>query len=296
MKLRVTYDGPALDSHEMDVRDLAPALMAISDLFDGIGEELAGVKGHVTVRVHGSFRTGSFGVDLSLAVNAVTHLMDFFSRSPLAGTATLVVLVDAFYRLIELCRRMRGREILRIEQRGQDFFVILEDQTEFKAEEDVLKLLYNRGVVETLNKVLSPVRQDGVERVAFGTDEEVKTVVTKEELPYFARLPESEELLADDERKMVFSLVSVAFKEDNKWRVSDGQNTLYLSVEDPAFLARMDHGESFAKGDLLIGMVRIRQWKLAHTLRTEYALVKVLEHRRSSQQMSFPFHTDPPST
>jgi len=29
---RITYDGPALASHEMDVRELAPALLAMSDL------------------------------------------------------------------------------------------------------------------------------------------------------------------------------------------------------------------------------------------------------------------------
>jgi hypothetical protein len=29
----VVYDGPALAEHRMDVRDLAPALVVISDLF-----------------------------------------------------------------------------------------------------------------------------------------------------------------------------------------------------------------------------------------------------------------------
>ncbi|TSE29044.1 hypothetical protein [Tepidimonas charontis] len=30
--VRITYDGPALDAHAMDVRALAPALMAFGDL------------------------------------------------------------------------------------------------------------------------------------------------------------------------------------------------------------------------------------------------------------------------
>ena len=40
-KFHVVYDGSALDEHLMDVRDLAPAMMAISDLLIHANQECA---------------------------------------------------------------------------------------------------------------------------------------------------------------------------------------------------------------------------------------------------------------
>ena len=37
-QFQIVYDGPALDNHEMDVYDLAPALMAIGGLMEKVGK------------------------------------------------------------------------------------------------------------------------------------------------------------------------------------------------------------------------------------------------------------------
>lgn len=138
--------------------------------------------------------------------------------------------------------------------------------------------------------MLDPLKRDGIILVAFGDDESIKEIVEKEELPFFAPLaPVQEVPLTNERRTMVFSPVSVSFKENNKWQMSDGQNALYVAMEDPAFLQKVTEGEPFAKSDLLICEVEIRQWQTTTGLRTEYAIVKVLEPRLSAQQMSFPF-------
>lgn len=41
-RARITYDGPALAEHVMDVRDLAPALLAFGDLCEEAGRALYG--------------------------------------------------------------------------------------------------------------------------------------------------------------------------------------------------------------------------------------------------------------
>jgi hypothetical protein len=41
-QFHVVYDGPALDEHRMNIRDLAPALVAIADLFSAANTELNG--------------------------------------------------------------------------------------------------------------------------------------------------------------------------------------------------------------------------------------------------------------
>lgn len=288
MRLRLTYDGSALDTHEMDVRSLAPSLLAAADLFEAAGMELLGTD-QITVRVTGSFRTGSFGIDLGLRLNGFGNmLVGLFAGAGVNAAANLKTLVDTIYGLIKAVQKKRNRQILTIERRGDGKAVIVfEEKTEMEVAEEVARLFVRKQVMESLAKVIAPLEQPGIQTIAFGTDDKVEAVISKDEMPYF-QLPEPpEEMLIDEVRHMALSLVAVAFREDNKWRVSDGQNTLFAAMEDKTFLDSIDRGESFAKGDLLVCEVRIRQSRVGDALRTEYSIEKVMEHRRPPQQLDW---------
>ena len=49
----VVYDGPARGEHRMDVRDLAPVLLAIADLSSSANKELNGEHAEVRLEVRG---------------------------------------------------------------------------------------------------------------------------------------------------------------------------------------------------------------------------------------------------
>lgn len=291
VKWRITYEGPALDSHEMDVRELAPALLAVADAFDLIGADVLGGRGTVQVRVRGSFQTGSFAVDLLLVQRLATQLMDFLTSKPVEGLTDLSALVGMFYALFRFFRRKGHEGILRLERRAGQYVVVFKDGSEIEVEEGIIRLLQNPAVVDALRRVVAPLQHDGIRQVAFGTDREIQEVVTKEEAAYVTPLAESEEVLVDETRKMALSLLSVAFKENNKWRVWDGQTAIFVSMDDSGFLQRIEQGESFAKGDLLIGWVRVRQVNRDNRLQADYSVVEVLEHRHGPQQMAFPLET-----
>lgn len=292
MKWRVTYQGPALDTHEMDVRELAPALLALADIFDHIGAEVLGGQGVVQVRVHGSFLSGSFGVDLLLVQKLATQLMSFLTSKQMVSTEALAFVVRLFYDLIRFLRKRRGREVLRFDLREGQYVTVFKDGTEIDVEETLVRLLQNDAAIDALRRVVAPLEREGIESVAFGTDHDVQEVVAKEEAAYIVPIDTPEEILIDEERKMALSLLSVVFKEDNKWRMSDGQTTLYVAMEDPVFLVRMDRGEAFAKGDLLIGKVHVRQVQRNNRLHTDYSMIEVLEHRRVARQLIFPLDLD----
>lgn len=96
-------------------------------------------------------------------------------------------------------------------------------------------------------------------------------------------------VFVEDERKMAFSIVSLAFREDNKWRLYDGAATIYATISDTEFLDRVDaNQEIFAKGDVLVCLVRVRQWQTVSGARTEYDVIRVLEHRQAARQLRLP--------
>jgi hypothetical protein len=77
---------------------------------------------------------------------------------------------------------------------------------------------------------------------------------------------------------------SLAFKDGNKWRVHDGTATFHASIEDKEFLAKIDAGERFGKGDVLVVDLRQVQSIVNAKLVNESIIVKVLEHRQPLQQ------------
>jgi hypothetical protein len=99
-----------------------------------------------------------------------------------------------------------------------------------------------------------------------------------------------DELIISDEWTAAFSVVALTFKNGNRWRLYDGQNTMSVTIEDEAFIRRVNDNEiAFAKGDLLVCRVRIDQWRTGDCLRTEYAVLDVLKHRAAARQLALPF-------
>jgi len=287
---RITYDGPALDSHEMDVRDLAPSLLAVADLCEAAGQAIYGRSSKMAVNVRASFRTGSFGVDLSVGQNALQHVMAWLSGpdgvAMANGAAILGALGISGGGLIGLLKLLRGRKIKQVEVEGDKKRILTEDGERLLVETLVLTLLQDRPVRENLARALSPLDRDGISRVAFGDDESVREIVEKEDRPFFTPPLAQDELLFSNERIQAFSIVSLAFKEDNKWRLNDGQATIHVTIEDHTFLERVNSNiETFAKADVLICRVLVTQWQTEAGVRTEYVVQEVLDHKDTARQI-----------
>lgn len=293
---RITYDGPALEMSEMDVRELAPALLAIGDLLTASTSVLCGDKIKPQVNVKGSFKTGCFGIDFVLVTNFVSRVRDLFASdnaSALTNAVTIlallgVVTTNGYKGLIQTIKWIRGRRIQRVEMRS-DTAVLHVDEDQLEIELRVLALLRDVAVREATEKMLEPLTHEGITTFSAGTDSQVLETITAEEAHWFAAPAAVDELLVDETRKMAFSIISLAFKEDNKWRLYDGNSTISATITDEDFLHRVDSNQvNFAKGDVLVCDVRVRQWQSQGGAKTEYEVIRVIEHRTAARQISFP--------
>ncbi|MHB1285551.1 MAG: hypothetical protein ACYCYP_03150 [Leptospirales bacterium] len=292
---RITYDGPALDNHAMDARELAGALFAVGDLFEDAGSALYGDEVKTNIKVQASFRTGSFGIDLSLHQNilhSLIHLLDGNRATAIANAAGILALIGMTGNgLIGLLKWVKGRRIKQIETKNeQTVVVILEDEDQKEVEVKVIKLYLDIKTRGSLLKVLAPVYRTGIESITFGDETQIGIEIRKEELDYFTIPPQSDDLLLDEERTMALSIISLAFKEENKWRLSDGTSTIYAEIVDRKFLDEVDQNLiSFSKGDVLMCRVHVSQWQTAAGVKTEYIVEEILEHRSGRRQLKIPF-------
>lgn len=291
-RFHVVYDGPALDQHRMDVRDLAPALVAIADLFTSANSELNGDAATVRVDVTASFKAGSFGIDLLFSQDFLSQIRDIFAgptATALANAGGIMGLLGlgstGVVGLVGLLRKLKGRRPHRIEQRGEIASVWITETEVVEVDQRVLKLWRSRTVRTSLEKTLSPLSREGITDFGIVKDGLIELDITDTELEYFESTIEIDaEIVSDSVARKVLLLESVVFKEDNKWRVHDGQYAFHAAMDDADFLAKINHGERFGKGDVLVVDLQQIQSISEGALKTEYRILKVHEHKEPLQR------------
>ena len=202
--LRITYDGPALTAHEMEVRQLAPALYAIGGLLDNANRVLNGSDSKISVSVKGSFKTGSFGIDLVLLQGWVRSVVDLFnSREAIAVVSILALLglsgKDAKSGLIGVVKWLRGRAIMQVVKADHHAIIYVESEL-LEIEMQVLHLLMDIETRQALDGMIrDPLSRKGIDVFASGTDSQIEVTVNRTESIWFAAPEVTEQTISEGE-------------------------------------------------------------------------------------------------
>jgi len=288
----LTYEGPALDDGRMDVGELAPALLALSEIFRAANRIARPTSPPVSLDIR-AFEPGSFRVvlDLGQAQGIVEQLTTLLSSQVPTALANVVSIVVGANGLFSLIKKLRHRSVRREEQpRFNRTRLTLDDGTTIDTDSSVVVLYRDEAVRKAARQVVSPLSQDGVQRAIVKQPDSEAVVLDKDEIDAFEVPRLADTPLVHQDLTMALSITSLSFAEGNKWRFGDGDRAFFASIEDEAFLARVDRNEErFSKGDILICRVHVQQWQTETGLRTEYAVLEVQEHIPASRNLSLPF-------
>jgi hypothetical protein len=284
---QVTYDGPALATGDMPVRDLAPALLALGNLFSQASKVIHPEREPVALNIRATTE-GSFVVQLILH-SAWEEILDIFGSK---GAAALIALKEAVLAggagLFWFIRHLNGRSIVSQQPvPGSDnITVTLDDGTTVDVPANVLPLYLSIDIRRRARDVVQPLTRPGVEILRFQVDKHVTLELRTNDVPAYDPPTGPVTPLADNETEMILEIASVAFTEGNKWRLSDGDRIFAAAIEDHEFLARVEEGEeAFRKGDRLRANMRVIQIQEGDRLRTDYIVTKVTEHVPRPTQM-----------
>jgi hypothetical protein len=293
----IKYDGPALASHQMDVRELAPALIALSTLLEEANRTLYPDSAEVRVNVNGSFKGGSFGVDFVALQSIKDQIVSIFAGPGATAAANLFAILGGVGLLgtgglIGVIKWLRGRKpsSIRIKDDKTIFELSFEETVEtFEVDLATGKLYQSRIVRQSLACVIKPLETEGIDVFACGQEGDTQSVVTKDEAEFFAVAASGADVVSDvTSEGVLLQIESAVFKDGNKWRFSDGSNSFFAEIGDEAFRARIESGdERFGKGDVLVVDLRRIQSITDTGLKSEYIIDRVREHK-APLQMGLP--------
>lgn len=292
-EFKIAYDGEALRSHIMDVRDLAPALLAFGKLFDESNRVLNGNKTTVKLQVKAT-SPASFDILFQLDQSFIEQVTGLLTGDMVTSALNLLTIMGfattgigaSTYSLLWLIRKLQGKKPTLIKDKKDGTVEIKYDSETFIVPIELLRLYQDIAVRKAAQEILEPLKNDGIDTFKVINNNITVNVINKSEVIYY-QLPEvQDEVILESDKKAAYSIVSLAFKEDNKWRLYDGNSTISVTMTDEDFLYQVDNNlVSFAKGDILICEVKTIQYRTETGLRTEHEVLKVVEHKQAARQL-----------
>jgi len=287
--IALVYEGPAVESGIMDVRDLAPALLAFGNLVEAANRVVNGESATTKVQVK-TVGAGSFAIGLDVTVAFVKAVRDFLAGPESTAAANLITILSGSgltIGAVALVKLLKGRSPSGTRPKEAGRIEVEIDGETIEVDEIVARVSMDMSVRAALERVVAePLASEGIDAVSIGPREKMERIEKAEGFAF--RPPIDREAGAYEYRyRAPLSIVSLSFKQGNKWRLNDGRTTLNVTVADAIFLRRVDNSEiAFSKGDILICDVRVESRERPGGLHAEFFIEKVIEHRRPARQAS----------
>ena len=318
---RLTYDGPALSEHGMDVADLAPALLSLGELIKRANYVVNRDAAKVNLVVQSDFQHACFQINLELFQSLYSTLTSFLDDDNVKTAKDLAEWLGllcagggVLLGLFKYLARRDGRDIerLRLVPQDQTSITSRDDQgvveIKFKGDNNVVhvnNIVYRLGedpdVRRDAAKVVAPLSKEGFEELRFdeGPDKP-RTVITKKEAAGIQRTYEeiAELDVESYDPQMVTAHLQVSRPDFNpeakKWRFRYGDKIISVDVSETNIPEQVRARGLVRIGDTWrVKMTITEKRTAAGHYRAEYKVVEVLEFLPATEQATLlPFMVD----
>lgn len=299
----VKYEGDALRDGRMPVRDLAPALLALGQLFAEASQLLYPENEPVALDIQAT-REGSFEVELIL--HGAGAAWDQLSTHPMESAAALVLFKEAIIgnsadpSLFGLIKWLKGKRVVEESDGPEPGEVTLkaDDGSQVTVKPEVAGLNRDPQIRKKAREVVEPLRRPGMDNLELRSNGESAVRLEKDDVPAF-EVPELEdaEVLSEQEIDVYLDVLTAELEQGStrKWRFGGLGATFWAPIEDSGFMEKFSHREQvLGVGDRLHAKVKIIQKRDPTTskIRFERRVMEVKEVIEAPEQLSLKERTD----
>ena len=289
-ELSIRYAGEALESGRMPIKDLAPALLAIS----GALQEIQRIKDPhlppIAIDIKAT-QKGSFIIDLILANGPDTFekIVNLFTSQPADAILNLAAYASL---LIAMCKIIKSKSKREEKLCDGQIKITLDNNETITLSNNDLQIYRSIEFRTQIKNVVAPLASDGIDTFSI-TSERTETVrISKNDISAFVVPEVRDETLEPIISEIYLQLINVAF-EHGKWKFSDGTNSFFATIEDGVFIDKVKKAKiKFTTNDRIKVKLRTMQKVTTTGLKTEFAIEKVLKHIPGAVQLELDFDED----
>lgn len=268
------YFGPALDAGRMDVYEASTNMLAFTEFMVTAVKVIYGDKADVKAEV-GGFEHNCFETNLvfNIAGQALSALSGMDAKH----------VWEVVKGAIGLWKHLEGKPPASVTYNGPYASVTNNNGVIHQYHIDSVHLTMNPKSGEAVSKfVRDGLSHEGYESVRIEPADwpalpDLATEVTKAESRSFVPVtPES--IIAENTGRMAVVIVGPEFEGSNKWRFSDGGQPITAAMQDEEFVRKINLGERFGKGDILVVDMHVVQRRSGLKVTIERAVIKVHQH------------------
>jgi hypothetical protein len=286
-EMSIRYAGEALEDGRMPIKDLAPALLAIS----GALQEIQRIKdpNQPTLAVDiKATKKGSFIVDLILAngPDVFSRAVDLLTSRDTEAFLNLVGYGSLFFGMFKLIKSKTKKEE-KLES-GQTKITLDNGETVIMGDSD-LQVYRSVEFRTQIRQAVTPLEKEGIDSIEFSSEKIEKLKITKSDVKSFDVPNIKDEEMPSSTSIIYVQLLNVAF-EHGKWRFFDGSSKFFATIEDEGFMEAVTKGtQQFSTNDRLKVKLRTEQKMTARGLESEFYIEEVLEHIPGAVQLELDF-------
>jgi hypothetical protein len=308
-KVTVRYDGPALASHRMDIADIAPALLGISDLCRIANRRFNGDRAAVKVLIGTDTEHQCFQLDLHIVQSCWDAVKGVLSHDDVKSAKEILEWIGLIggsaaggYGLFQLLKYLRGRPITSTSIShvdGRDLVQVVvngDSNNVLLVRPEAFDLLRTEGIVANAKKVVQPVTQEGYEKVEFEVNDQIAERIEKQEALSIASLKADEMLPAESEVPQritawisVYSPVYDSKSIAPKWRFKFGDAHEYMDISETTIAEdAMRRGGSMADDAYRVELEITQIRRTTGSITTLYKILRVLDFKPAT----LPYQSD----
>ncbi len=256
----IRYDGPALAGHEMDVQDLAPALLALAEIAKIANRRFNGDRASIRVLVNADTEQQCFQLDLSLVqswLDQATLLIGKDNVTTVGQIATIIGLTGTpASGLFWLYKRLYGKphegsapEITfeANDTTGTTIINVMGDGNQIVVSNETAQLAQDPRVLAHVKTVLAPLSLPDYDDFTILQGDKPLVQIDRDEARNIQSkaLPLPSEIEPEDFVSMVdgqVEIVTAQYKGNAQWGLWWTGRTRMMKVEDERWLARFQAG------------------------------------------------------
>ncbi|PAW77511.1 MAG: hypothetical protein B9S32_10970 [Verrucomicrobia bacterium Tous-C9LFEB] len=282
----VVYDGAAIEDGTIDARQLAPTILGLADLIDETTPLATDNTANISLRVRSGFERGSFHILYEIAVQTGNGFISLFNSAEIQSFNSFLSLlgISGTLGLFQLIKKAKSRNASVVEiEHTEKVRITFDGDAPLDIDKKVWKLFTNPRARKAVEEIIRPLLHQGINQFKIRRKGQNTLEVNSDEAKHFIApsTHENEHINRINQRVVV---QSPSFKEGNKWKVFNGANSIFVTILDRTFNAKVQSGsEAFRKGDILEVKLETRQWVEGNELKAEHNILEVYSHESKIQ-------------